>query len=91
MKFALKRLGLCWGIGFGCVFIPVMHFVLVPTAFLVGIISSYKQLKLPEQIVGGELTCPKCSERFTVDAQPFEWPKRLECQKCDSRLLIQPS
>lgn len=91
LAFALKKAGLFWGIGIACIFIPVFHFVLVPTAILVGIFAFYRELGLAQQITQGTLICPVCQKSLEVNQAPFEWPKRMDCQTCQTRVLIEES
>jgi hypothetical protein len=88
-KGALKKLGLFWAMAVGSIFLPVMHFVLVPTFFIVGIVQCSLTFQLTKILHESELTCPKCKSKFMLPASAFNWPKREACPKCQSPLLIQ--
>jgi hypothetical protein len=87
-KLAAKILALCWGAAFLCIFIPVLHFVLVPLAILIGIFMAYRQLNFHFQMKSAEILCPNCEAKFESDKNSFNWPKIENCRKCESSLLI---
>jgi hypothetical protein len=91
MANALKTLAMIWGIGIACVFVPVLHFFLVPTAIIVGIAMSLRKFGLAHQFTKGEIDCPDCHKKFAADQRPFNWPKHRACPHCQVRLLIEES
>ena len=86
---AAKTLAMIWGIGIACVFVPVLHFFLVPTAVIVGIALCFRKFGLAWQFTDGEIECPDCKKKFVVDQNPFNWPKHRSCPHCGVRLLIE--
>jgi hypothetical protein len=88
MKGALKKLGLFWALAFASVFLPVMHFVLVPTFFIVGIVQFYVTFQYTKVLRDSQIVCPKCKAPFVLPASAFNWPKRETCPQCKSPLLI---
>lgn len=86
---ALKTFGMFFGGAVVCVFIPVLHFVLVPTALLVGFIMAYRKFFQLEFVKSGTLTCPGCKHQFPVVQGVFNWPKREGCPSCDLDLMLE--
>jgi hypothetical protein len=87
LKRALTALGACWGIGLLCVLIPIAHFVLVPSFFVLGIVLFVKRLGDQATMVGLSGTCPRCQA-----TGPFEASGRLrarakaQCGTCRNEL-----
>jgi hypothetical protein len=70
--------------------IPLVHFVLVPTALILGAVFALLRLRQREifQSAGGR--CPFCSteQSFTVMGR-FKLPKRLYCSSCRRQLMLE--
>ncbi|MBC7457842.1 MAG: hypothetical protein H7235_06160 [Bdellovibrionaceae bacterium] len=62
IRKAIKNLFLFFGAGILFVFIPVLHFFLVPTAIILGFFFSYKGFKYKYRIESGNFTCPSCKK-----------------------------
>jgi hypothetical protein len=85
---ALKMLGTFWGLALFSVFLPVLHFVLVPTFFLLGPIMAYGTYKQDAGIVAKDLVCPECGAVLKVSAQKMKWPLLLNCNNCKTRVYL---
>jgi len=83
-----KVLALWWGGAVVCIFIPVLHFFLVPGAVLIGIALAYRQFTLRSQVLGGVVECPACHAKVALNSAPFNWPKIIECSACQARILF---
>ena len=86
-KRSLKMLGLCWGVAFAAIFIPIVHFFLVPTAFIAGLLMPLWVNQTAAVIEGGRLPCPHCATPVTVAKQRFRgdeqlWPLTELCTNC---------
>jgi hypothetical protein len=86
---ALKSLLICLAIAVLCVFIPVLHFVLVPLAVLVGLVIFYLQMTPAVCLVNGTITCPNCEKQFAVGTGPFRWPKHEVCPHCKTEMNLE--
>jgi hypothetical protein len=85
---ALKILGLMWGGGIICVFVPVLHFFLVPAALILGMVFSIRQFSFRSALSSGDVICPECGANISLNLAPFNWPKRQQCQSCQARILM---
>lgn len=88
---AIKTGGACWLSAIAFLFIPVLHFVLVPTALILGPILFFKNLKIKDEIVSGHGECPKCKTFVTVSRQPMDWPIQQNCTSCAALLILSPA
>jgi hypothetical protein len=85
----LTGLGMFWGLGLASVFIPVAHFVLVPTFVVAGIVMAVKRAREDRRLLLVRGACPRCGAvqelrpggRF-VDGRSFD------CPKCHGNLTL---
>ena len=57
---AFAGLGMCWALALGGLFIPVAHFILVPTFVVAGIIVTVKRAREDRRLVLLRGVCPRC-------------------------------
>jgi len=79
---------MAWGGMLVAVFIPILHFILVPVLFLGGpllffVIAAEKQI-----ILGGEGKCPDCLREIAIVRSPLRWPISDMCNHCQASLKI---
>ena len=79
----------CLLVAVGAIPIPLVHFVLVPTALLLGVGLGANRLRQREIFRGVEGRCPFCGteQTFAVMGQ-FRLPKRLHCGNCQRELEL---
>ena len=85
----LTGLGMFWGLGLASVFIPVAHFVLVPTFVVAGIVMAVKRAREDRRLLLVRGACPRCGAvqelrpggRF-VDGRSFD------CPSCHGNLTL---
>jgi hypothetical protein len=85
----LAGLGMFWGLALASVFIPVAHFVLVPTFVVAGIVLAVKRAREDRRLLLVRGACPRCGAvqelrpggRF-VDGRSFD------CPKCHGNLTL---
>jgi hypothetical protein len=82
MMNAIKKLVLWWLIAIFSVLIPVMHFVLVPLFFFLGIFLSYRSYKSTGRVLAGTLKCPHCQAEIQIKPNELHWPLSEICQSC---------
>src|SRR5437867_5561557 len=86
---ALAGLGMCWALALGGLFIPVAHFILVPTFVVAGIIVTVKRAREDRRLVLLRGVCPRCGA-----AQVFKPGGRFatgrcgDCPKCHGILTL---
>jgi hypothetical protein len=70
--------------------IPVVHFILVPGALLVGAILAVSRLGQAEVFRAATGRCPFCGKEqsFSVMGR-FKLPKKLYCSSCQRQLLLE--
>jgi hypothetical protein len=78
----------CWFAAVVFIFIPVLHFVLVPLAGLGGIGAFFLKLHLKELRSESTIKCPACKARLILKKAAFNWPMRETCDECRTALNI---
>lgn len=86
---ALKSLALWWGLAFVSIFIPILHFVLVPVFLGAGLIIPCVVLGKNSVILGGQGTCPYCSRPFRIARSANRWPLQDICEFCHRHVRIE--
>jgi ribosomal protein S27AE len=89
----LKRAGLAFAAGLAVAIlgvpIPIVHFVLVPGALLVGLGVALYRLRQGETFQRAKGRCPYCgSEQTFTLFGGFQLPKRLDCGACHRDLYL---
>jgi hypothetical protein len=90
---ALAGLGACWALALVSVFIPVAHFVLVPTFTVAGVVVTGLRLREDRRLVRVSGTCPRCGTEQEFEAGGrFEDDRTLDCPHCHQllRLVSEP-
>ena len=73
---AVKGLATFWGVALATVFIPVAHFVLVPSFALYGAFTFFERLGAQEIVVKAEGVCPDCGRPQALDVHG-RWRARV--------------
>lgn len=85
---AMKVFGLFFGLAIAFVFVPIVHFVMVPTLLILAPILALRSYRRISNVEGGSGTCPECSERLPIEGGKPDWPLKDLCSKCHNGLLI---
>ena len=89
MTRAAIRLGACWAAAGVTLFIPLVHFVLVPGFLLAGpimAVSAYRS-ELARELARG--ICPVCKEAVEIKLEADDnLPKWTYCPKCNAPLQL---
>lgn len=86
---ALQALGLCWAAAVAAVFLPVLHFVLVPALLLAGPIAALARYREARSLLGYEGVCPACSAALVERrALPSHEEVALRCDACGRGLVL---
>jgi hypothetical protein len=89
MRRALLALGKWWGVALLSVFIPVAHFLLVPSFFLYGIWELVQRLGTAEVALPARGTCPDCGTEQPLDlGARWRVPQEVTCRKCGRGLTL---
>jgi hypothetical protein len=86
---AFKSLGICWGLAIVTVFIPLAHFILVPSFLLAGPVLFFMTISQEQVILGGKGICPKCKKEFNIVRSQVKWPISDLCNHCQTQLKIE--
>ncbi len=80
---AVRALLTCWGLAVLAVFLPVLHFVLVPSLLVAGPIAALARLREGASVLEANGACPACgvTQRFAVSGALRE-ETRLRCESC---------
>lgn len=85
----LKVLGIAWLLAFLSVFIPGLHFVLVPGFFLGGIFAAIIKYFRKREILSGAAQCPKCTNENILQKSQLNWPIAIKCSSCGENFYVQ--
>ena len=85
---AAAALGACWVAAAVFILVPVLHFFLVPSAFLAGIGAFIYKVRLKELMSAALLKCPQCQKELPLKKAAFNWPRRETCNQCRTSLTI---
>jgi hypothetical protein len=86
---AAKALGTFWAVAAGCVFLPVLHFVLVPTFAIVGLVMGAARLRDQQTVTRVHGGCPRCGREQDFafgNRLAATWP--LDCPACHTNLQL---
>jgi len=86
---ALKAGGAFWAIAAGCVFLPGLHFVLVPSFLMIGVAAGFRHLRDQQIVSGVRGACPRCGLEQAFAAGNRLTPAwSLDCPACHSNLAL---
>jgi hypothetical protein len=86
---ALAALGKWWGIAVLSVFIPVAHFILVPSFLAYGAWQFFQRFGTAELATNARGTCPDCGAEQELDLAPrWRVPQPVTCRQCHRGLRL---
>jgi hypothetical protein len=89
VRRALGGLGKWWGIALGSVFIPVAHFLLVPSFLLYGIWQFVQRLGTMSLATDAHGICPDCHAEQALElATRWRVPQPVTCRNCHRGLRL---
>jgi hypothetical protein len=90
IKRAVTIFGLAMVLAVIAIPIPIVHFILVPGALLLGAVLALVRLGQAEVFRTATGRCPFCgkAQSFTVMGK-FRLPKKLYCSACQRQLLLE--
>lgn len=89
LRRALTSLLALWGAMVVSVFIPIAHFVLVPSLFVASLFQFVRRLKAHALVRGVHGACPDCGaeQDFEVGSS-LALPQSIECRACHRGLTL---
>jgi hypothetical protein len=89
VRRAILALAACWGAAIAAVFLPVLHFVLVPSLLVAGPIVAYSRLRQRLTVVDVQGTCPACGADVREPlARGTTNPIEFRCDACRRALNV---
>jgi len=86
---AARSAAVLWAFAVGFVFVPGLHFVLVPTFLILGAVAGLRQLRGTEVVSGVHGTCPRCGREQDFTAGNRLAPSwMLDCPACHNTLTL---
>jgi len=86
---AVAGLGMFWALALGGLFIPVAHFILVPSFLTAGIIMAVKRSKEDRRLAAVSGPCPRCGAQQTLKAGGrFADGRSLDCPACHGTFAL---
>jgi hypothetical protein len=86
---ALTAWALCWGSAILGAFVPLVHFVLVPTLLLAGPIAFFVLSRQKESGLGGSGTCPACQAPFAISSGETRERFYDLCTACRAEVTVE--
>jgi hypothetical protein len=86
---AIRVWCILWGLMIGAVFIPLVHFFLVPALLVGGPVAAWFMSRVPNEVTGGEARCPACGAGFQFARSALrKWPLRDVCGSCHAEVAV---
>ena len=89
---AAMALGLMWGLAGVSIFLPILHFVLVPGFLLLGPVIAILQFTEQKRLKSMKGSCPRCKvERdFPLELR-FNGKRSFTCDGCGNLIELEPA
>lgn len=88
VKGTLKTFAKLGGFTAVSVFIPILHFVLVPVGLILTATMSYSSFKKKYILKNFEVHCPHCDQKSQTDITGTELPLRAFCGHCRHMIYL---
>lgn len=86
---AAGTLATCWALAVVAVFLPLLHFVLVPGLLLLGPALAWARLREERTLLGVDGACPACAAPVREAlSQPWRERTLLRCDACSRQLTL---
>ena len=86
---AAKGVGIFWAVAAGCVFLPGLHFVLVPTFVVLGLAAGAARLRDRRTVTRVHGPCPRCGcEQEFAFGNRLAATWALDCPACHTNLQL---
>lgn len=86
---AAKALGMFWAVAAGCVFLPGLHFVLVPTFVVLGLAAGTARLRDRRTVTRVHGACPRCgADQDFASGNRLADTWALDCPTCHTNLQL---
>ena len=86
---ALKAFFIWFFIALVSLFIPILHFILVPLFLLAAFVMGFIVYAHSSMVLGGTGSCPFCGAAMEILKKPNQWPLDDICDKCSRHVVIE--
>jgi hypothetical protein len=87
-KNAVKMFWMLLAATFCAVFVPILHFVLVPSLFIATFVVTMSKYGEKSRNTGGHGECPKCHQTFVIEKSGYNDRLTDTCDHCHDDLEI---
>lgn len=87
---AARSFAIGFGVTFVTVFIPILHFILVPLGLILTGVFTFTTYMERGQVKDGEVVCPNCGHKMSFGQQAESWPLAQRCGGCSSLMTVRP-
>lgn len=84
-----KVIGIAWGVAVLFIFVPILHFFLVPLFLIGGLILGIMNGVEKGRVVSSHVNCANCEKEVSLKDQSDSWPKELRCGSCSVTLTLE--
>ena len=88
LQAAVKVSGALLLAAIGAVFLPGLHFVLVPLLLLAAVVGGIYRFTRGETVSADSLNCPVCSQKLSYEQDNPSWPLALQCSACGAQMTV---
>jgi hypothetical protein len=91
MRRALQTLGTGWGLAIAAIFLPVLHFILVPALALGTPLIALQRWGEASVLVGASGACPACgaAQDWKLHPSKLGEPVAHRCESCGRALTLE--
>jgi hypothetical protein len=89
---ALRTFGMLIAFTFCSIFVPILHFILVPVLFIASFVFAMDKVNEMARNEGGSGECPKCHKPIEIVKSKYQERLTDTCAACheDVVILVQP-
>lgn len=89
VMMSLKKLSIYWALAIFCILIPVLHFILTPLFFVVGLMAFFSQYKNSHFLQTGFYVCPLCLNRVEIKKIYLYQGMKWNCNVCMEQMKLE--
>ena len=82
MTRGLKIAGVLWLVAVVTLFVPILHFILVPSFLILGIVFGWAAWHDKAEVIRGEFICPNCKRTIPIPRESENFPCATRCTEC---------
>lgn len=87
-KNSMRFIGIGLAATFCAIFVPILHWFLVPVLFIASFVLGLDKLKEEARSEGGKGTCPKCHKEFPIEQSTYKDRITDTCSHCHEDVEI---